>query len=365
MAMQTISQETYNSRMENAIRLQPVRKTVPLGSIEVVNQGLLRVEGVNVPMEHKAFVQLAKILGVPLQFQGRVDKLFGEDANRALVNKMKSALIQQGMSTITVVASPTSKMVTGFLKFASEYISNSSFFEVANQVIDQHGLLVRDLSVNPSSGGVTINCFNPNAEFSIGDLKDEYFQGGITLSNSIQKGMITSPYLNRLVCTNGMIGESFQENYKLNNLRTSSLDDLRHHLNTLKKRNYQPLTFEERVRKAITTKASFAEIEAAAELILGNSGAKANEISKWVPYQETIDEYTKFGLPPIRMSDDQKKNAKTGTSIWDVVNGLTHFSTHESVFKVSEPDRRTIQKEAGAILASKFDMENQIISPFN
>jgi hypothetical protein len=123
------------------------------------------------------------------------------------------------MSTITLVASPTSKMITGFLKLASEYISNSSFFEVANQVIDQHSLLVRDLSINPSSGSVTINCFNPNAEFSIGGLKDEFFQGGITLSNSLQKGMITSPYLNRLVCTNGMIGDSFQENYKLNNTK--------------------------------------------------------------------------------------------------------------------------------------------------
>ena len=65
------------------------------------------------------------------------------------------------------------------------------------------------------------------------------------------------------------------------------------------------------------------------------------------------------------MNADKKKNAKTGTTVWDMVNGLTHFATHDSVFKVSEDDRRVIQKEAGKIMAGTYDMENIILSPFN
>jgi len=351
-------------RMQAAIDRQPLRKTIPLGHLEVVNTGVVNINGVPVPMNKKAFSQLARILGVPIQFQGRVDKLFGEDATRSIVNRMKSALAAQGISQVTVIASPTSKEIIGFTKRESEYITNSSFFEVAQEIIHDHDLLVRDFSINGDNGLVTLSCFNPDANFQIGNHKDEFFQGGITLSNSFDKGLVVSPYMNRLVCLNGMIGESFAEAYTLKSLMNVHMDGFRKHLIELGKRNYKPMSFEERVNKAMVTKASYAEIEAAADLIMRRSGAKENEIDTWVPFMETKEQFIKHGLPPLRMSGEQKKNAKTGTTIWDMVNGLTHFSTHESRFMVHEDDRRDIQKEAGAILSGRFDMENVIESPF-
>ncbi len=193
--------------MQAAIDRQPLRKTIPLGHLEVVNTGVVNINGVPVPMNKKAFSQLARILGVPIQFQGRVDKLFGEDATRSIVNRMKSALAAQGISQVTVSASPTSKEIIGFTKRESEYITNSSFFEVAQEIIHDHDLLVRDFSINGDNGLVTLSCFNPDANFQIGNHKDEFFQGGITLSNSFDKGLVVSPYMNRLVCLNGMIGD--------------------------------------------------------------------------------------------------------------------------------------------------------------
>jgi hypothetical protein len=360
----TLDQQSFDLRMQAAIQRQPIRKTIPLGHIEVINTGLVSISGTPVPMSKKAFSQLAKILGVPIQFQGRVDKFFGEEATRNIVNRMKSALVSQGMSQITLIASPTSKEIIGFSKRESEYITNSSFFEIAETIIHDHDLLVQDFSTNSETGGVTINCFNPDAEFQIGNFKDEFFQGGITLSNSLDNGLVVSPYMNRLVCLNGLIGESFDESYKLKTLMNEHMDGFRKHLVELAKRNYKPMSFEERVSKAMVTKASYAEIEAAANLIMGHSGAKENEIEKWVPYIETKEQFTKFGLAPLRMTGEQKSNAKTGTTIWDMVNGLTHFSTHESKFVVTEDDRRIIQKEAGAILSGRFDMENVVVSPF-
>jgi hypothetical protein len=360
----TLDQQSFNLRMQTAIQRQPLRKTIPLGHLEVINTGVVNINGQPIPMSKRAFSQLARILGVPLQFQGRVDKLFGEEATRNIVNRMKSALVSQGVSQVTVVASPTTKEIIGFSKRESDYITNSSFFEVAQEIIHDHDLLVRDFSTNNETGLVTISCFNPDANFQIGSHKDEFFQGGITLSNSLDDGLVVSPYMNRLVCLNGMIGESFSESYRLKSLMNEHMDGFRKHLQELSKRNYKPMQFEERVNKAMVTKASFAEIEAAANLIMGNSGAKEDEIGLWVPYAETKKEFDKFGLPTLRMTAEQKSNAKTGTTIWDMVNGLTHFSTHESRFKVHEDDRRLIQKEAGKMLSERFDMENVIVSPF-
>jgi hypothetical protein len=364
-AVQTLSQAVYDQKVAYAIKNQPIRKTIPLGSLNVLNTGAINVDGKVIPMSKDAFKQLARILGVPVQFQDRVDKFFGEEANRSLVNKMKSALIKQGMSTITLVASPTTKQIVGFLRKENEYISNGSFFEMASNVLNDHSLLVRDFSIDSDRGGVTINCINPTSNFGLKDLKDEFFQGGITLSNSLDEGLNVSPYINRLVCLNGLIGESFSENFQLKSLYSQHIEEFSKHLRELEKREYIPFAFEERVNKSITTNASYAELEAAAHLIMDASGAKKDEISKWIPILETQNRYEAFGKPTFIMSAEQKKNAKTGTPVWDLVNGLTHFSTHESAFKVSEDHRRSIQKEAGNILAGVYDMENQINSPFN
>lgn len=363
-AITTLSQQVFDARRAKAIEIQPVRKTVPLGQVEIVNQGLIRVEGQPIPMDGKAFSQLARILGVPIQFQGRVDKFFGESATSQIVNKMKSALVKQGMSTITMIANPREKKIIGFLRRETQYVSNSTFFGIADDIINDQNLLVRDFSINGDDGGITINCFNPKAGFQVGDFKDEFFQGGITISNSINKGIIISPYLNRLVCLNGMIGESFGESYKVKGIGPRYMEEVRSHLLALEKRNYKPFAFEERVKKAMTTNCSYAELEAAANLILDNTSAKKEEIAGWIPIQSTDQKFMDHGIMPALMNPDMKKNAKTGTTVWDMVNGLTHFATHDNVFKVHEDTRRMIQKEAGAIISGTYDMENIIVSPF-
>ena len=364
MKIETISQTLFDERSKFAIDAQPMRKTIPLGHLKVVNSGAVEIDGSVIAMNEKAFSQLARILGVPIQFQGRVDKYFGEDATSALVNKMKSALIKQGVSTITVVASPATKQIIGFLKKGTEYISNGSFFELTSDVINDHNLLVRDFSVNSANGGIVINCFNPNAVFGLEGLNNEDFQGGITFSNSLEGGLSVSPYINRLICTNGMIGESFDEAYKVKSLHSRNLEEFRHHLKSLERQNYQPHSFEQRVNKAIVTKASYGELEKAAHLIMSSSGAKGDEITKWIPFQETRRKFVDFGVFPDMLGVEQKKNAKTGTSIWDVINGITHFATHTSAFNVDENSRRYMQKVAGEMLVKGYNMENQVITPF-
>jgi hypothetical protein len=64
------------------------------------------------------------------------------------------------------------------------------------------------------------------------------------------------------------------------------------------------------------------------------------------------------------MSKEQMKNARTGTSVYDLVNGLTNFGSTDYGFKISDYDQRKLQLEAGRLLTKKFDMANQVKSPF-
>jgi hypothetical protein len=58
------------------------------------------------------------------------------------------------------------------------------------------------------------------------------------------------------------------------------------------------------------------------------------------------------------------KGAKTGTSIWDLVNGITHFASHDNGFKIEDYDRRKLQLEASRLLTKNYDMANFVKSPF-
>ena len=73
---------------------------------------------------------------------------------------------------------------------------------------------------------------------------------------------------------------------------------------------------------------------------------------------------TQAGIDTVTMSKEQKKNAKTGTSVWDLLNGLTHFSTHDNGFAISDDSRRRLQVQAGGLLVKEFDMSNLVASPF-
>lgn len=362
--LKTLTQEDFRIKADLATSVQPVRKTVSLGNLEILGDSLIKVEGKTIPMTPKAFTQLATILGVPIQFQGRVDKLFGAEAKKDIVNKMKSALIRQGMTKLTLVASPTTKEIVSFLKKESGFISHQGFFGLVSGSIGDQGLSVRDFTISEDGTAVTISCFDPRAEYAIDGLKDEFFQGGVTFSNSILNGLSVSPYINRLVCLNGMIGASFEDNIRMKDLSNSSIEIFRGKMNELAKRDYQPKNFINRAITAMKTNASYAELESSADLILGASNVTIPDLSNWIPYLETNEAFAQFGLPPVSLNPAQKKTAKTGTSMWELVNGLTHFSTHNSQYKISDESRRAIQRKAGDLLAKTFDMENLVVTPF-
>jgi hypothetical protein len=152
---------------------------------------------------------------------------------------------------------------------------------------------------------------------------------------------------------------------KLGSMDPISMETFWSQMNELARRNFRPVGFESQIRKAMTTPASLSELADAHYSILSLSDVRLREAEAWVPYHETQDRFHKAGIDTIPMTPAQRKCAKTGTSIWDLVNGITHFATHDNGFKIDDYDRRRLQVEASKILSKKtYDMENIVASPF-
>ena len=358
----TISKELYNSKKAVAIASQPIRKTVGLNTIKLLNDTTVMVEGKEMKISPAAFVQFARLLGIPAQFSGRFADLFGETARQQFINRMKDAVASQKTEFVTIVGSRKTKEIIAIHKAEKGFISNAAFFHTLENILSDGKLSLVDFHCD-QDGQIQLNTV-ADVDFQVGGHKDEFFRGGIGMGNSYKDGMIFAPYVNRLSCLNGMVGDHFEEKTRINSLAGVSMEKFLKELDSLAKRGYKPMLFDEVVQRAMSTPASLLELEGACDFICTSSGIEKEKANKWIPLLSTQEAYTAAGINPFTMNFEQKKNAKTGTTLWQVINGMTDFATHDHGIKVEDWNRNTIQKEAGKILAKQPDMANIVKSPF-
>lgn len=359
----TLSQELFDSKSKQAIEQNPIRKEVSLKDVEVVKDNLLRVGDTNIPMSSDAFKGICKSVGLPVGFDKTFSAAFGDKARQALINRLKTAVQAKDNTTISLVVNPADKRIISVQKDPRDLVSNQTFVDTTKGMIDKYNLDISDYSIN-SDGGVVINAISFKNGWGLAGLKDEDFYGGITFSNSPQKGFQVSPFLHRLVCANGMIGTAFDETMSLGQMDGYTMEKFWSQLNQLADRGFKPASFEARVREAMNTRASLAELEHAHESIRGFSDAQHRELENWIPFHTTRARFHGHGIDTAMLTQNQKKGAKTGTTVWDMINGITHFATHDNGFKMQDFDRRKLQVEASRMLVKPFDMANVIASPF-
>lgn len=359
----TLSQSIFDAKAAEAVAKNPIRKEVPLKSIEILNSGQMTVDGVRIGMNRDAFKAICKIVGLPVGFDKTFSSAFGDKARQALVNRLKTATQAKGATSVSLVVNPDTREIISVQKDPRDLISNTSFMKTTSELIDRFNLDVTDFSIG-DNGSVVINTVSPRNAWGFDGLKDEDHFGGASFINSPDGGFKVTSFLHRLVCANGMIGTGFDETISLNPGDALNFEKFYSHLNELAKVGFRPRNYEARIRLAMNTRASLNEMESAHSAIRMLSDGVHRELEAWVPYHSTMEAFYKAGVDAVFLSSTQKKVSRTGISVWDLVNGVTHFATHDNGFAVKDYDRRRLQVEASRLLTKEFDMLNVVKSPF-
>ena len=361
---ETLSQSVFDSRVNEAIAVSPLRKEVSLKEIEIVKSNVLRYQDRNIPMEDAAFKGLCKIIGLPTGFDKTFSEAFGDKARQSLVNRLKVAVQAKGKTTVSLVINPDTKRVVSIQSDPKNLVSNQTFMDTTSRIVDKYGLEVNNFSIG-NNGGVIVNASSPKNAWGLQGLTNEDHYGGVSFTNSPDAGFKVSPFMYRLICANGMIGTAFNESISLGQMDAKTMENFWTQLNDLATRSFRPVMFDEKVRLAMNTNASLWELQSAHDVLRKYSNAEHNELEAWVPLMTTKETFHNARIDTFTMGKDQMKNARTGVSVYDVLQGLSHFGSHDAGFKVTDYDNRRIQYEAGALLAKKnFDMANQVRSPF-
>lgn len=359
--IQTLSADLLQSRRAETLNAQALRKTVPVRDLNIVDDKTIELDGKRLEMTDKAFKNLISMLGMSKTFASKFESLFNTETKTKFINQMKNAMAAQ-LNEITMIVSPIQRKVVGFTKQATDMISHDRFLNLTDQLIDQHGFEVTNWGIGPD-GSVTINAFNPKAQFEIG-LADEVFTAGLTMKNGPLSGIQVMPYVNRMWCTNGLTTSFAQDAYQLQNLSPQSMENFFQHMAELRRNGFVPTDFGNTVRRAMNTPASLWELERGHKMIKPFVGERADS---WIPLNENYTAYSQIGQEPANLSADQKKRARSNQSIWSLVNGITHVGTHapeQLAFDMSDSDSTNLMVNAGNILGSNWNLANEMPSPF-
>ena len=365
MSVTTLSSSQILNRQAETRNSQSIRKTVSVREINLINDTTIEYQGKRLAITKDAFKSLMKLIGMSATFAKKFESLFNAETKAKFVNQMKNAMAAQ-LNEITIILSPATKKVVGFSKEATDMISHERFINLTNQIIDQNGFEVTNWGTDADKGSVTVNVFNPSAQFDLAELglSNEVFTAGLTLKNSPFGGIQVMPYVNRLWCSNGLSTSMSQDTYSLNNLNPESMENFHQHMKQLRQKGFIPTNFANTVKLATETPASLWEMERAYNIVKPMTGASADS---WIPLNDNRSAYTKIGQNPEDFTAAQKKNARTDQSIWSLVNGITHVATHAPenlAFNMGDKESTEMMVKSGSIFGKEFDLGNTVRSPF-
>ena len=208
---------------------------------------------------------------------------------------MKSSKNDQ---TVTLLVDPNNRKITDILPAGYASISNESFIDFAERYINQYNLDVTHMG-SSQYGGTQINCVSPQGMFNVPGMTNEVFNTGVTFRNTPKRGLEVSPYLERLICANGMTSTAFAENYGLHNLNDKNINEFNEHMIRMASTNFQPVGLADNIKKANNTDASLAELQQAASSILStDKEIEFDYIQKYIPINRAFKAYSDLGADP-------------------------------------------------------------------
>ncbi len=362
----TLSPTAFQARKAEAVRNEVMRKEISLSEFNVIDNTHIEVDGVKIELTPFAFKRLLGRLRIPTAFAKRFESGFGSDGLQQLVQMMKTMKSSKNDQTVTLLVDPRAKKVTNILPAGYASISNEAFIDFAEGYINQYGLEVKDFGSDPS-GGATINCVSPNSVFQVPGMSDEVFNTGVTFRNTPTRGLEVSPYLNRLVCSNGMTSTSFSETYGLHELTDKSISEFNDHMISMASTGFQPVGLADKIKAANDTDASIAEVQRAMSAMLSaDKKIDFEYMQRYLPINRVMKAYSDIGAEPSTFTTKQLQNAKSGLSIWEVVNGITNFASNDERYNIDDHKTGNLMVSAGNLLMKKnFDTEALIqFDPF-
>lgn len=348
--MKAITTKEYQEKKKIVLDTAPIRKIVNTGDIKIKDNDVF-VNNTKINFSKEGVKQFAQTLGIPDRFIKNYSDIFGEEQKNKLINHITDGLGSKNKN-IMLIGSPVTKSIIDVKPPTHNYISNVSFIQLIEDTLsDNKNLLISSFNVN-HKGNIKINTINPERSMNYG--RNEDFFAGLNFTQSPEKGTQLSQYMLRQICSNGMFGTREEA---ISGFDDDVIKNLYSRVQKSAELNFMPLNFEERIKKAIETNASYSELK----MLLANLPKDPIIINRFITYSDIMQDLRMRKINVKNLNDQQERNCKINCSVWDVINGITDFSSHDYGFNAKQIESQDMLFTASKILFKKnYDTENLI-----
>lgn len=360
-------------RAHAASRAPMVRK-VQLGELEVhatsdEDEGSIYLEwhGHHLALEPKALRDFSRLLGVTSSAVRRITKDHGNRGVRlidALRTARASGSKRRGSVYLTVDRNQNVHRVTGD---GSNNFDHDGFFDILESYLNTDKFAIDDYSAG-LDGRIEVVLRAPGG-YELDGYQNERFLPGVSLKLR-PSGITAVQHALRLLCDNGLDVPDVTNpvyGHTVNVLRRA--DDMVPWLNgmaAVKAAGYRDPAFDQRVVRAINTKASLAELLRAENTIRQaitstdkDADVTPDAIARFVDTRPTQEGFRKAGIVWETVSDVEAPHLRTDRTVWDLINGITDLASHDyASFPMESGDRGLLREAAGKILMNTFDLEH-------
>lgn len=365
--MENIKYENFKKEVKENY---PIRKNLTLAELNIdfedveSRNGNITLEGVKLKLSSGAFKSLLKTLKVTDSFMGKFTDIFGMNSRNQLIKIIKSKMAAAKDMKVSIYISPSTMRVVAVTDASKPYISPDFYFDMVENVINDHQLEVGNMSIS-SDGNVQISTIKNSWGFDIPTLKDEAFHTGVIVTAGPTEDIAIDPYILRLICANGMVGPRRLEMGP--RLKTNTIEDINTFMRDVKSLSETNLKFQgvftDQVKRMNNVSASYSEMiklrGLVADCVTDTKDSRVEAVlDRFFPVNEVRQAYKDKGIILDSLTNRHWKNAKTDMTTWELLNSLTDVASHDYGMGIGEHAKNSLRKQAGLFMFKKeFDTQ--------
>ena len=346
-----------------------VQAKISLNDVDVTTDGI-QIQGQKLPAESGIQKQFLKAIKINPSFISKFGKLLDEQSAANLANVLKTAVQAKSKNgeTITVIGDANTKQITNILPANQDFIPSTLSLELFEKTINSakmpEKLEVVNFTPYPNGGfainvrhGDTINLRDNREQV----VKGEDYNPGFTFKSSPLNGISVESYVERLVCTNGLIAPVKKGDFSIKALEEGAIVKFFQSFMQLAQNNFVSAGLEDKIMKAMKSHASVQEIITARNIIEMNSDLKLEtELYNFLPEFTSVTKMlANRGYDYTKCTEAQLKNCPTKYKLWDVVNRVTDFGSHDYGYNTNFAN---VQTRIGHLLARDvYDTDNVLV----
>jgi hypothetical protein len=330
---------------------------IPASEIRIVSKNRALIFGQDARFDDRAFRSLVSSTRFDNAAVDALDEAIVEGAGFEAVNQ----ILRKSKDSFTLAFDGRNVTRLGTTNKMQGAITGAGFYTIMEKLVHHRpDLDIDSIHVDSDGLGATIN-FMTKEEMSHPLMREEAIRNGMSIDFQRFSGVSFQSFVQRLVCTNGMIGTQYKDRRMLNLTEDPSIwyDKLFNEASAAQ----VVQKYWDAVSLAGGTQMSVRELNMLNKFLFTNFPNDVDKMSSTVLGDSSWKgQYTERGFNIDEFKTEQAAMAPTPINRWAAINVLTDIVSHPTKSAVVDMTRNDGMKLAGELLFTHNDSRNWLLN---